>query len=127
MKRKIARALIGLLALLAAGVGILVAVGIHRADKSYDVPLPPIDRATSPEAIARGEYIFRSTCADCHQGERVERAIGRPLTDWPPFVGRAWSANLTHDPDAGIGAMSDREIARVLRYGVLRDGHVSAV
>ena len=36
--------------------------------------------------------------------------------------GNAWTRNLTSHPKVGIGAWSDKEIARAIRSGMARDG-----
>ena len=38
--------------------------------------------------------------------------------------GTVFTANLTSDRDAGLGALSDAEIARAIRSGVSRDGRL---
>ena len=41
-----------------------------------------------------------------------------------PF-GRIYSANITPDPETGIGRRTDGELARILRHGVRADGHAA--
>jgi mono/diheme cytochrome c family protein len=53
----------------------------------------------------------------------------------PPFSGGlefdmgpiaiTWAANLTPDPETGIGKRTDAELARTIRHGVLPDGSLS--
>jgi mono/diheme cytochrome c family protein len=123
--------------------GIVVGFGVRRVNRRYDhLPLPPITRATAPEDIARGGRIFRTNCLDCHAGspgvpsvpapqtvaaQRPERRpVGARVTGAPAFLGEIWAPNLTTDPEAGIGAWTDGELARLLRNGVRRDGHYAA-
>jgi hypothetical protein len=42
------------------------------------------------------------------------------LFDEPPF--KAYAANITPDPDTGIGKWTDAQIAKAIRDGVDRDG-----
>ena len=85
---------------------------------------PPIQADTSPEALARGESIFRGACEGCHRGPDSQRATGAPMKDAPGWLGSLHTANLTSHPSAGIGSAKDEELARVIRYGVSRDGRV---
>jgi mono/diheme cytochrome c family protein len=80
---------------------------------------------TSPEGLARGEYIVNALggCVDCHNNpdagflagsaEEVELGI---------IKGSITFSNLTPDPDTGLGSWTDGEIARAIREGVSRDG-----
>lgn len=85
---------------------------------------PPIQADRSPEAVARGESIFRGACEGCHRGPDSQRVTGQPMKDAPGWLGRLYTANLTSHPTAGIGAAKDEELARVIRYGVSRDGRL---
>ncbi|QRN96566.1 c-type cytochrome [Archangium violaceum] len=85
---------------------------------------PPIRADTSPEALARGESIFRGACEGCHRGPDAQRVTGAPMKDAPGWLGSLYTANLTAHPTAGIGSAKDEELARVIRYGVSRDGRL---
>ncbi len=85
---------------------------------------PPIKADTSPEALKRGEGIFRGACEACHRGPDSQRVTGAPMKDAPGWLGALHTANLTSHPTAGIGSAKDEELARVIRYGVTRDGRV---
>ncbi len=126
MKRKLPRILVWSLRVLAALVAVAGAVVLYSVitwDRAVDAPRPPIHADRSPAAIARGAAIFHSTCEVCHRATGSERASGAPVTDAPAFLGTFHAANLTADPTAGIGALSDEDIARQIRFGVGRDGH----
>ncbi len=90
-----------------------------------NVPLPPLQADRSPAGVARGAAIFHSTCEVCHRAPGSERVSGAPVTDAPTFLGSFHAANLTAHPTAGIGKYSDAELARLVRYGVNRQGHRS--
>ncbi len=114
-----------LFAVVAVGIAGALGWAAHKMHRSYaSVPLPAIHRDLSAEALARGGRIFRQTCADCHVPRDGARAVGQPVEDLPAMMGRFYSANLTCDSVSGIGAASDEQIARVLRAGVRRDGHM---
>lgn len=83
---------------------------------------PPLQADVSAEALARGESLFRGTCEGCHRGPDAQRVTGAPMKDAPAWLGSLYAANLTSHPTAGIGAAKDEELARVIRYGVSRDG-----
>ncbi|WNG32908.1 cytochrome c [Archangium violaceum] len=85
---------------------------------------PPIRADMSSEALARGESIFRGACEGCHRGPDAERVTGAPMKDAPGWLGSLYTANLTAHPTAGIGSAKDEELARVIRYGVSRDGRL---
>ena len=126
MKPVVKRVLLGVAGLLGVGVvGAGAYVGLQaRAyeaslEKVYDLPLPAVKASTDPTVIARGEHLVRSLggCAigDCHG---ADLAGGRPLKMGP--VGTFTGPNIT---PAGFAAVySDGEMARLIRYGVKKDG-----
>ena len=77
--------------------------------------------ATTPEQVARGEYLVRA--ADCYSCHTVAGGTpfvgGRALAT--PF-GTFYTPNITPDRDTGIGAWSDADFLRALREGVRPDG-----
>ncbi len=108
---------------------IVMVVANRRVGRVYDIPAPPITRATAPEELERGGRLFRANCLDCHAGRatppqpgKERRPLGARVTTAPEFMGEIWAPNLTADPTAGIGAWTDAEIARLLRNGLRRDG-----
>ena len=77
--------------------------------------------APSPEVIARGKALTEAAdCASCHTADLAKPFAGGKRIDTP--FGAIYSPNLTPDRDTGIGAWSDAEFLRALRYGVARDG-----
>lgn len=113
---------IGVLALgvvAAAFVGWNVAAWDRSTSKIYDLPLPDIQRSTDPAVIARGDHLAHSlggcALADCHGADLG----GGKVIDAGP-LGSFVAPNITR---GGRGARySDRQIARVIRHGVKRDG-----
>lgn len=95
-----------------------VARAYHVVYKKYELPLPAIARATTPEALSRGEKIFTSVCAGCHVAGADLRMVGVQLQG----LGTVASANVSSDATGGVGAWADAEIARTIRSGVRRDG-----
>ncbi|ATB46098.1 c-type cytochrome [Corallococcus macrosporus] len=87
-------------------------------------PYPPIRADLSPAALERGAAIFHASCESCHRGGDAETASGAPLRELPSYMGRFYAANLTAHAEAGIGGMTDEELARAIRYAVSRDGRL---
>jgi mono/diheme cytochrome c family protein len=132
--KKLGKSLLGLLALLTSALIALIAWIQLSWDRDHDAhPAPQLKASKDPAVIAQGEYVVRSLahCVDCHspkgkeghgEGEAPSMTGGR-VFDVPVF-GHFVSVNLTPDVETGLGAWSDEEIARVLRNGVSRDGHM---
>lgn len=121
IKRKGIR--IALIALLSV-VGLIVLAGatIHfRGIPSYEVHAPDLDIEYTPERIAKGERLVSMVCAECHRGPG-NKLVGKKLLDIPLEFGTAYSANITQDPEHGIGQYTDGEIAYLLRTGVKKNG-----
>jgi mono/diheme cytochrome c family protein len=103
-------------------------------DRSWDVPIPDVRASSDSALIARGEYLVYGPghCADCHSqpSERERLFAGEivPLTggiEEDTWLGRWMAPNLTSDTVTGIGALSDGQIARMMRHGVNRDDQIS--
>lgn len=100
-------------------------------NKKYDAPYPELKASNDSALIARGKYLAfgPAHCATCHvpmdKIVEVENGLQIPLSGgWelsiPPGTFRA--PNITPDMETGIGKLTDREIARTLRYMVGSDG-----
>jgi mono/diheme cytochrome c family protein len=75
----------------------------------------------SADTIARGKALAEAAdCASCHTGDPSKPFAGGKRLDTP--FGAIYSPNLTPDRDTGLGAWSEDEFYRALRYGVRRDG-----
>ena len=122
------------LALLGIGIGGLLGYFLYSTPTLRLIPpeqiaegitagMPQLNPATlsSPEQVAlveRGQYLYKIiSCNNCH----FPSGSGGQKISWLP-AGSHWTRNLTPDPKAGIGAWSNKEIARALRSGVTRDG-----
>lgn len=108
----------GLLALLAVAAVIIYFQSESILNKTYTAPLVNVTVPTDAESIARGKYLVEhvSVCVDCH-GED----FGGGVVVDDPAIGYAPAPNLTTG-QGGLGStLSDNDIARVLRYGVLPD------
>jgi mono/diheme cytochrome c family protein len=78
---------------------------------------------TPQELIKQGEYLVRAAgCVSCHtdpDNKKAYLAGGRALQT--PF-GTFYTPNITSDKEHGIGAWSDEDFERALRYGESPDG-----
>jgi len=106
------------------GLVVIAAIGIYFASESklnatYNAPTPNIAIPTDAAAIERGKHLATviSVCVDCH-GEN----FGGTVFIDDPALGRIIAPNLTKGQNGFGNELSDADIARVLRYGVLPDG-----
>ena len=76
----------------------------------------------TPERAEKGRRTVQLLCAGCHLDNDTSTLAGKPMLDLPPQFGSAHSANITRDPETGIGTWTDGELAHLLRTGVNRDG-----
>jgi mono/diheme cytochrome c family protein len=73
------------------------------------------------EDIARGKALTEAGgCAACHTADPAKPFAGGKRIDTP--FGGIYTANLTPDRDTGLGAWSDDDFYRALRFGVAPDG-----
>jgi mono/diheme cytochrome c family protein len=115
-------------------VVIIVCGGVFVASRqhlTFDAPYPSVVASTDSAVVGRGRYIVRNIahCDGCHgdPAQRQAAAAGAeiPLSggvvfDIPP--GQFYPRNITPDSATGLGGVSDRAIARALRFGVGHDG-----
>ncbi len=88
--------------------------GIFKPDRGS---LGSVERAA---LVERGRYLFTiASCALCHAND----GSGGLKISWKP-MGTLWTRNVTPDRDTGIGGWTDAQIARAIRSGVSRDGHM---
>lgn len=106
--------------------GSVFGIAARRVNHVHELAPPPIARATSPDELARGSRLFRTLCVDCHAGPGGAHAAGARVANAPEFIGQVWAPNITTDPQAGVGAWSDGELARLMRNGLRRDGRYAA-
>jgi mono/diheme cytochrome c family protein len=119
--------LAGLFTLVFALLTILGVMGTYKLFRSYNVSVPQVTVAGTPEQIARGEHLANVLCADCHSlngefpltgGKNMSEDTGMPLGDlYPP--------NIT--PAGDIAQMSDGELFRLMRTGVNEEGRATTM
>ena len=124
------------------GVVLLVVIALAAIGVSYLALRKPAQRPPSaekieatPERVARGSYLVHhvSICFDCHSERTYAYAMPfKPGRDgvggfvWDKkigFPGTIPAANITPDPDTGLGKWTDGEILRAIREGVDREGN----
>jgi len=115
-------------------LSILITVSVLTASRQnlkFDAPYPAIRASGDTAVIAKGKHLVNAIahCMDCHSRTNSDSLLNLdkdvPLSGSVAFklpVGTIYSANITSDPVYGIGRYDDRQIARVLRYGVHPDG-----
>lgn len=117
-----------ILLILITGLTITV---MARQNLKFDAPYPDITASTDSTIILKGKNLVfgPAHCADCHFKGNADSllALGGqiPLSGGYAFnmpVATIYSKNITPDSVTGIGRYTDREIARLLRYGVGADG-----
>src|SRR5262245_10791804 len=116
---KVVGGLIGALVLVVGGTLLYIA--------SSDLPHYPPGKIemkveVTPERVERGRHTVQMLCAGCHLDNDTSTLAGKPMADMPAQFGTAHSANITRDPETGIGTWTDGEIAYLLRTGVTREG-----
>ena len=128
MFRKILVTLVTLIVVVVMGFAVFVGARQHL---KFDAPYPEVAASGDSSVIARGRYLVRDVvnCASCHgdTSRRADLSAGEDIAlsggfrwDIPP--GAIYARNLTPDTATGLGKVSDRAIARALRYGVGHDG-----
>lgn len=101
------------------------ALGLISAVASLaDIP----DNAVTLDQVTRGRYeVVSRDCADCHNRGKTDASDPRwlagylPGTPGQPFqIGpfKTYPANLTPDPETGLGKLSDRQIFNAIRFGL---------
>jgi mono/diheme cytochrome c family protein len=87
-----------------------------------------VSPALAQTPVERGGYLVNTvmTCQNCHtpmgpNGPQFDKALSGGLTfDEPPF--KVTAANITPDPDTGIGKWTDAQIKTLLRKGINPNG-----
>jgi mono/diheme cytochrome c family protein len=124
MKKLAKRIAIGLVLVLVLGTSALAVAVAVRQNRHFDAPYPDIQASKDPAVIARGRYLALGPghCTGCHATkEAPEPTLDGGVAFHLP-VGTFYSRNITPDEKTGIGRYTDRELARVLRYGVHPSG-----
>ena len=109
----------GLVALLLVAFGVVYLQSETIQNKTYELPAVSITVPTDAAALERGKHLVTvvSDCTGCHGPDLSGGAV---VDD--PAIGRLIAPNLTNGAGGFGTLLSDDDIARVLRYGLLPDG-----
>ncbi len=134
---KLKKILIGsVAALFLAVLGLFMYVQLTWEKVYDDVPLPALQASADSAVIEHGRYLVRGPahCSNCHvgsleEGVRADAGEELPMSGgWEFQIGPIavmYTANLTPDPETGIGRYSDGELFRLLRHNVKPNGRAS--
>lgn len=102
--------------------------GLMRGVSALALVMGLASSAAAETAVERGRYLVNgiAACGNCHtpQGPGGP-APGRELAGGTPFkevLFTAYAANITPDPETGIGKWTDAQIAVAIREGKRPDG-----
>lgn len=127
----------GIKKVLAYGAGAIVlaaAIGLAVLFLGYPDggPAPQVNVVSSPERVARGEYIANhvAVCIDCHSTRDWSRFSGPPVAGTEGMGGEAFDEKLgfpgsispLNITPAGIGGMTDGEVAHAIVSGIGKGG-----
>ncbi len=114
------------------GFVLIAASGMDAKMTFTDEPAPQIVASQGPAVIERGRYLAHGPahCSQCHGDYPREQPAankdGVPLSGGFEFamgpMGTMYSANLT---PAGLGKLTDAQVARAIATGVQHDGKLS--
>jgi hypothetical protein len=81
------------------------------------------EKAKYKQAFDNGKNLAFNICGQCHYDEKTKHFTGLPMEDMPHFMGKIYSANLTHSIRNGIiSGYTDNQLANLLKTGVGNDG-----
>jgi mono/diheme cytochrome c family protein len=112
------RVLIGLIALTLVG-----GLGVWYLSRLPALPPiePPAASSFPATLVAKGEQLAGAgNCASCHTAPGGEAYAGGLGLD--SGFGMIYTANITPDPETGIGKWSEEAFARAMHEGVDREG-----
>lgn len=113
-----------LIVLLLVGWGVIYFRGQTMLNAKYQVPEDTVVIPTDAASVERGKHLAQavSVCVDCH-GEKLDGGV--VIDD--ALIGYAAAPNLTTGKGGSGNRLSDADMVRVLRYGVLADGHSARI
>ena len=115
-------------------IGVPAMVGLRPFIGPKARPLSDRRFEATPSRLERGQYLAtsgRTPCIMCHSPLTVTPDGGLMVAPGMEFAGRSFAdegvpfvtaPNLTPDPETGIGAWTDDQIARAVREGISHDG-----
>jgi len=103
-------------------LGIACSVAISACKMYYNTQKVEYRVSSDREAVQEGKRLTMLTCAGCHYNPDTKKLTGVRMTDAPKIAGKIYSANITQDPDKGIGKYTDGELIYLIRTGIARNG-----
>ena len=70
--------------------------------------------------LANGKNLAFNVCGPCHYDYHINSFIGKEMRDLPGFMGRVYSANLTHGHI--LSQYNDAELFYLIKTGIAHDG-----
>lgn len=124
--------LLGILIAIVLLVSILVLYIQASWDRKYDIPYPALQSSSDSAVIATGKYLVHGPahCSGCHLSSWEDFVLAEEGHDLPlkggvifPLgpLGEVSPANLTPDPQTGIGRYTDGQLFRMMRHAVKPD------
>ncbi len=131
--RRLLKGIVILLGAIAVFAALTVLYVVVAWDRGVDRPSMNLIAPVSDAAIARGKHIYTYTaaCWTCHATSDAP-TLGEPpsggrvfdMRGVGPGFGFYYGANITPDPETGIGQWTDGELVRAMREGLSRDNRV---
>lgn len=77
----------------------------------------------SPTSMENGKNLALNVCGGCHNNRDLKKFVGHQMKDLPKFMGKIYSANLTHSKKYGVlQHYSDAQLAYLIKTGIKHDG-----
>jgi mono/diheme cytochrome c family protein len=106
---------------------VITSAALISCAKQTPAPAP----MTEADQVARGKYLVTITgCNDCHTpgyfygAPDAARTLSGSELGWKGPWGVSYPANLTPEPQTGIGAWSEADIMNAIRTGKRPDGRI---
>ena len=113
-----------LMGLLVLSVGAAYGVSQYKLNRTYPTPVIGLKIGNDAATIERGKHLATAVavCVDCHGPDLSGKTI---LDD--PAIGLVQSPNITSGKNGYGPKLSDEDIARVVRFGVMPDGRSARI
>jgi mono/diheme cytochrome c family protein len=122
-----------LILILLLTVGITFTIGWRPFVGPRTRPLTDVKFQSSPQRLARGEYLVHATaCMECHAPHQWTAhdapippnmiAAGQDMSFFKGLPGRIVAPNISPDVETGAGNWTDDQLARAIREGISHDG-----
>jgi len=101
----------------------IICITIYSCVAHYKTTSDSFTAIKDAESIERGKNLVFNICAGCHLNHEVHTFIGNHLGEIPKFLGKVYSANLTHSESFGvIPHYTDAELIYFFKTGISKNG-----